>query len=350
MLDNVRRQEIIFHLSQWIQIIRVGEEGKKLVLEGSLLPGSTLGEIEQNSIGIIRSIRLVNTPDYMRFYIRPYTRPALPWINLGLLLATIVTTLFAGALMEGANPLEQPVKLLKGIPFSLTLMLILGVHELGHFLTARKHQVDATLPYFIPAPTFIGTFGAFIKMRSPVRQRRALIEIGAAGPFAGFIVALPALFIGLYFSKIVPTAGTAGLHLGDSLLMKIASALIFPGLTDEQDILLHPVGFAAWIGLLVTMLNLLPIGQLDGGHIAFALLNKYYQPIAYSAIGGAILLSYFSRSLNWLVWVTLVFFLVKVKHPPVYDLETPLTWREKLIGIGALVIFVLTFVPVPFRI
>lgn len=348
MIDITTRQNIILYLSQWFEIIRVDEEGQNLIVEGHQRDATSLRKIARNSGNQIHSIRKVSSNSTDLFYVRiAEIERRIPTLNLALFVVTVFTTVLAGAMMEGANPFSNPLSLSKGIPFSLTLMVILGVHELGHFLFARKHHVDATLPYFIPAPTFIGTFGAFIKMRSPVRQRRALVEIGAAGPIFGFLVATPALFIGLKLSKVVPIAGTAGIQLGDSVLMKIASAVIFPGLETGQDILLHPIAFAAWIGMLVTMLNLLPIGQLDGGHIAYALLGKKSVYVAWGALIATGALAFLS--LNWLVWGALVFFLVKVKHPPIYDDHTPLNWQEKLIGLVALGIFILTFIPVPFK-
>lgn len=346
---NDRKQNIIFLLSKWIQIIKIGEEGKNLVIEGYILPGYSLKEIEKHLKGKIRSIRKISSNGRDLFYIKSVKeRIKIPRINLILFIATIFTTLSAGALMEGVNLLENPLLIIKGVPFSLTLMLILGIHELGHFTFARKHKVDATLPYFIPAPTFIGTFGAFIKMRSPIRKRLALVEIGAAGPIAGFIVALVALFIGLSLSDIIENTGEVGIQLGDSLITKIASSIIYPGLPENMELLLHPVGFAAWIGMLVTMLNLLPIGQLDGGHISYALLGKWSSKIAWGVLGVVILLGIFS--FNWIIWALLVFFLIRVKHPPILDDYTPLTRRELVIGLIALLIFILTFIPVPFHV
>ncbi|MCK9483647.1 MAG: site-2 protease family protein [Candidatus Marinimicrobia bacterium] len=348
MLDETTKQNIISYLSQWIEVIRVREEGWNLVIEGRQRDKTSLRSIARHSGGLIHSIKKFKDNQADLFLIKTIgTERRISKIHLILFLLTVYTTLMAGAMMEGANPFTQPLTVVKGIPFSLTLLAILGVHELGHFSFARKHHVDATLPYFIPAPTFIGTFGAFIKMRSPVRQRRALLEIGAAGPIFGFLVATPALFIGLALSEVVPLAEADGIQLGDSIIMKIASAVIFPGLEPGQDILLHPVGFAAWIGMLVTMLNLLPIGQLDGGHIAHALLGKKSIYIAWGALIATGALAFLS--LNWLVWGALVFFLVRVKHPPIIDDYKPLTVREKLIGLTALTIFILTFIPVPFK-
>lgn len=347
-MDENKRQEIIFHLGQWMQIIRARDESDNLLLEGFLFSGVTLREVRKRSRHLVRSIQRKSSDGIDVFIIKPVIKPARrPSIHLILFLATIVTTILAGAMMEGVNPIKDFDQLWKGIPFSVTLMLILGVHELGHFLTAKKHHVDATLPYFIPAPTFIGTFGAFIKMRSPVRNRLALVEIGAAGPLAGFIVALPALFIGLSLSTVTDIANAGGISLGDSLLMKIATAILYPGLTEAQDIMLHPIAFAAWIGMLVTMLNLLPIGQLDGGHIAFALLGDWYPKVAYGSLAAILILGIFS--VNWIVWAALVFFLIRVKHPPIIEDHAPLSRREIILGVITLAIFVLTFIPMPFR-
>jgi len=347
-MDENKRQEIIFHLGQWMQIIRARDQGKTLLIEGFLFSGVTLREARRRSRRLVRSIQRKSSDGIDVFIVRPVIKSAKrPSIHLTLFLATIVTTILAGAMMEGVSPFKNFTQIWKGIPFSVTLMLILGVHEMGHFLTAKKHHVDATLPYFIPAPTLIGTFGAFIKMRSPVRNRLALVEIGASGPFAGFIVALPALFIGLSLSTVTNIANAGGIQLGDSLLMKIATAILYPGLTEVQDIMLHPVAFAAWIGMLVTMLNLLPIGQLDGGHIAFALLGDWYPKVAYGSLVAILILGIFSA--NWIVWAALVFFLIRVKHPPIIDDHAPLSRREIIIGVVALVIFLLTFIPMPFR-
>ena len=278
--------------------------------------------------------------------------PKIPKLHLGLFLATILTTLIAGAMMEGANIFSNPIEITKGIPFSFTLLLILGCHEFGHYYYAMKHNVDATLPYFIPAPPFlflIGTFGAFIKIKSPIYRRDALLQIGAAGPIAGFIIAVPALIIGLMISTVVTVdSEQVGIILGDSILMKILTVLIHPGLPDNMDILLHPVAFAGWIGLLVTMLNLLPIGQLDGGHIAYAMLGDKHKIVAKAAFLALIPLSFLS--LNWLVWGILILVLMRTtKHPPIQDIRTPLSKENMYVGYVCLVIFLLCFIPAPFQ-
>ena len=279
--------------------------------------------------------------------------PSIPRIHLVLFFLTVFTTLLAGALMEGSKVLENPLELLKGIPFSFTLMFILGTHEFGHYYYAQKHKVDATLPYFIPAPPFlflIGTFGAFIKIKSPIYRKDALLQIGAAGPIAGFVIAVPALIIGLLLSDVVEKSNIQGaLILGDSILMKILTWITHPKLMDTQDIMLHPIAFAGLICLLVTMLNLLPIGQLDGGHVAYAMLGKKQRLIGQIAFIFLIPLSFLS--INWLIWGLLLLILMRsVKHPPIQDIHIPLSDTDKRIGYICLLIFIVCFIPAPFKI
>ena len=279
--------------------------------------------------------------------------PKISRIHWILFLLTIFTTLFAGALMEGAQIYSNPLEIFKGIPFSFTLLFILGTHEFGHYYYAQKHKVDATLPYFIPAPPFlflIGTFGAFIKIKSPIYRKDALLQIGAAGPIAGFIIAVPALVIGLLLSEVIEKKDIQGaIILGDSILMKVLTFITHPGLLESQDIMLHPIAFAGWIGLLVTMLNLLPIGQLDGGHIAYAMLGEKQDIIGKLAFLLLIPLSFFS--INWLIWGILLLLLMRsVKHPPIQDIHVPLSYKDKRIGYACLIIFILCFIPAPFKI
>ena len=279
--------------------------------------------------------------------------PKIPRVHWILFLLTVFTTLLAGAIMEGAQILDNPLDLIKGVPFSFTLMFILGTHEFGHYYYAQKHKVDASLPFFIPAPPFlflIGTFGAFIKIKSPIYRKDALLQIGAAGPIAGFIIAVPALILGLFLSDIVEKSDIQGaLILGDSILMKILTWITHPDLMDSQDIMLHPIAFAGWIGLLVTMLNLLPIGQLDGGHVAYAMLGEKQKLIGQAAFILLVPLSFLS--INWLVWGLLLLLLMRtVKHPPIQDIHIPLSESDKRIGYICLLIFILCFIPAPFKI
>ena len=279
--------------------------------------------------------------------------PKIPRVHWILFLLTVFTTLLAGAIMEGAQILDNPLDLIKGVPFSFTLMFILGTHEFGHYYYAQKHKVDASLPFFIPAPPFlflIGTFGAFIKIKSPIYRKDALLQIGAAGPIAGFIIAVPALIFGLFLSDIVEKSDIQGaLILGDSILMKILTWVTHPDLMESQDIMLHPIAFAGWIGLLVTMLNLLPIGQLDGGHVAYAMLGEKQKLIGQAAFILLVPLSFLS--INWLVWGLLLLLLMRtVKHPPIQDIHIPLSESDKRIGYICLLIFILCFIPAPFKV
>jgi membrane-associated protease RseP (regulator of RpoE activity) len=272
-----------------------------------------------------------------------------PFLHLLLFFLTLFSTVVAGAIQTGIDLLKEPGKIYKGLPFALTLMTILLCHELSHYFASRKHNTKATLPYFIPAPTIIGTFGAFIKMKSPIVTRKALVDIGASGPVAGFIVSVIVSIVGLSLSKVVAVRGMEGvLGLGDSLLFSFLSNIILNYQSGSQDILLHPVAFAGWIGLFVTSLNLIPVGQLDGGHIAYALFGEKH--FFFSKV--LIIIMVFLGLLlweGWAIWAILLLIL-GTRHPPVLYWEVPLDYRRKFIGWLALVIFVLTFIPVPFKI
>ncbi len=267
-------------------------------------------------------------------------------IHIILFLLTLLTTLIAGALQEGVNPLDTPAQIYKGFPFSFALMAILLAHELGHYWIARRHGMNVTLPYFIPAPSFIGTFGAFIKMRSPARDRRVLLDVGAAGPLVGVAFAIPLLILGLKLSEVRVIQEQMGTRLGSSILLHLTSWILFGPLPEGTDIIIHPVGFAGWIGLLVTSLNLIPVGQLDGGHIAYALLGEKQNIISKIVFAGLLALGIFGWP-GWLLWALLLF-LMGFRHPPPLDGWVPLDRRRKMIGWLAVVVFSLTFIPIPF--
>jgi len=267
-------------------------------------------------------------------------------INIILFIITMATTLLAGALQEGVNPLENPERIFKGIPFSFALMGILLAHELGHYLIAKKHGLNVTLPYFIPAPSFIGTFGAFIKIRSAVRDRRMLLDVGAAGPLVGVVVSIPFLALGLWLSEVKMVQGQMGTNLGSSLFLSFLSWVIIGPVPEGYDIVLHPVGFAGWIGLLVTSLNLLPIGQLDGGHVAYALLGEKQNKISKFVFIAILGMGIFGWQ-GWLLW-GLLLAIMGFRHPPLVDWWVPLDYKRKIIGWLAVIIFILTFTPAPF--
>ena len=268
-------------------------------------------------------------------------------LNVVLFLATVMTTTFAGALLAEVNPIADPGLIYKGIPFSFALMSILLSHELGHYLMSRYHRVEATLPYFIPAPTMIGTFGAVIKMKSNVPDRRALLDIGAAGPIIGFIVSIPCLIIGLRLSE-VRLGMEGGMTFGTSLMLEFVARNLFPSAPEGHVIYLHPVALAGWLGLLVTMMNLLPMGMMDGGHIAYALFGKWHYHISRAVVVIMLVMGMYGW-VGWAVWGTLnVFF--GLRHPPPTYPDIPLDGRRKLVAAATAVILILTFVPIPISI
>jgi len=269
-----------------------------------------------------------------------------PFLNLGLFVFTFFSTLAVGALHAGVNLIEKPQDILQGLPFSLSLLLILLVHEFAHYITSRRHGIEASLPYFIPAPTLFGTLGAFIKMRSAITTRNALMDIGASGPIAGFAVSIIAIVVGLHYSKIQALPPQTGdiIVLGDSLLFIAVTKIVIGSIPDTYDVYLHPVAFAGWIGFFVTSLNLIPAGQLDGGHIAFAILGEKHRWLSKVMIGLLLLLGYFFQ--GWLVWAVLLL-LLGSKHPPILFPEVPLDPKRKAVALIALLIFILTFIPIP---
>ncbi|MBL8070633.1 MAG: site-2 protease family protein [Nitrospira sp.] len=272
-----------------------------------------------------------------------------------LFLLTVFTVLWAGAYQTNTNPLvgpwnflvDDPGSLWRGVPFAATLLGILVTHELGHYVLSRIHGVPTSLPLFVPGlPHFVGTFGAIIRMRAPLTDRRALFDIGVAGPIAGFVVAVVALVIGLRLSTVVPIQTSYGMHLGEPLLLQFASWVVIGPLSPTADVVLHPVGFAAWFGLFITSLNLLPIGQLDGGHVAYALLGERQRSVAVALVPILMVFGWLGWK-GWFVWVGLAG-MMGLAHPPVRNPHRELGGVRVLVGWLALVIFVLTFSWEPF--
>lgn len=268
-------------------------------------------------------------------------------VQIALFLLTVASTLLVGTLHEGVDPFVAPFAWLHGLPFAGALLSILFVHEMGHYLTARRYGVEVTLPYFIPAPTLLGTFGAFIRVRSVIADRRALVAIGAAGPIAGFLIAVPAAWIGVATSRVGPVPVGASLELGDSLLLMALVRLIHGPLPAGQDLLLNAVGLAGWAGILVTALNLLPLGQLDGGHVAYALWGRRSRLVAVVAIGVMLVLA--RQWPGWIAWCVLAV-VFGLRHPPLVDPERPLDRRHRVLGAVAFLLLILCFTPVPLRI
>ena len=285
---------------------------------------------------------------------QPWERPVavrrqrrVPLIHIVLFVCTFITTAMAGAFQLGADPLSDPASIRAGFPFAITLLSILLVHELGHYTLAMVHNVRATLPYFIPAPPFfIGTFGAFIRMKSPPPNRRALFDVGAAGPWAGLILAIPAVVIGLHLSEVRPLGlDEGGFVLGDSLLFSFLTKLVLGTTPDNVTIMLHPIALAGWFGLFVTFLNLLPVGQLDGGHVSYALFGRWHWWIARLFLGIIAVLG-FQGWQGWFVWVVLLL-VIGVDHPPTYDAQTPLDNRRRLAAWLTIGAFAVTFMSNP---
>jgi membrane-associated protease RseP (regulator of RpoE activity) len=266
-----------------------------------------------------------------------------PGVNLALFFLTVASTFFIGALTPRGLDVAQ------GALFSATIMSILLSHEMGHYVAARYHQVKATLPFFIPFPipgfSLVGTLGAFIAILSPFPNRRALLDIGLAGPFAGFLVTLPALVVGILEAE-VGAPSTEGLTLGEPLLFKLMTVWLRPGLTGGETLYIGPVGLAAWFGLLVTALNLLPIGQLDGGHASYALFRSGAHQLSRMTFFLLFPMVYFGPS--WLVWAALVYVLgIRRPHPTTLDDDEPLPRSRKIMGALGYLTFVLCFTPEP---
>lgn len=264
---------------------------------------------------------------------------------------------YAGFLDDFAGNTQLPMPLaalyLRGFWYSATILLILGFHEMGHYLACRYYDVDASLPFFLPAPILMtGTLGAFIRIREPIPRKHMLFDIGIAGPIAGFLVAVPALFLGLAMSRVVPVPADARgmVELGEPILFKLASWLLWGTPAAGYTINMHPVAFAAWFGLLATALNLFPMGQLDGGHISYAVFGRRSTYVTFAMIAVAVGLTYFS--LSWIVWTVLtvaMLFVFGPRHPRVFDEEVPLDRTRILFAVFALVMFVLCFTPAPIQ-
>lgn len=290
-----------------------------------------------------------------RAALEPGGRDSSPILHLVLFLATIATTTWAGALHQDVDLLKEPSRFAVGLPYSLALLVILGAHELGHYFAARAHGMRVSLPYFIPVPFGLGTFGAFIRLKSPAESRRALFDMAVAGPLAGLIFAIPALFIGLQHSQIVTTAQSpVSLHHGATvasslLLTTVAKVAMGDALREGHVLMLHPLAFAGWLGLLVTALNLLPIGQLDGGHIADAMFgSRTSASISRAAVFALFILGIFVWS-GLLTWAFIVYFIAGRKGLPPLNNITRLTPARAAVGWVAYLLLFTILTPVPHR-
>ncbi len=281
-------------------------------------------------------------------------KPRSVWINIILLIATVFTTTLAGALqwvdidqVDWMNMFSIPYLWQGLVFFSIPLLLILGVHEMGHYYASKKHHVDASLPYFIPLPPpfLLGTFGALISTREPIPNRKALLDIGVAGPLCGFLVAIPVSLVGFFLMQQSPIplpTGGANLSLMPPLLLQWMQNLF----SISGNYVIHPTLFAGWVGIFLTAVNLLPAGQLDGGHVARAILKEKHKYISWVVIFILAALSFFYT--GWLLFAIIILLFIGTQHQPPLNELTPLDTRRKLLGLAILLIFILSFAPIPF--
>ena len=286
------------------------------------------------------------------------------WLHVLLFALTIATTTLVGTAQYASflddfhGSTELPLRftdlIVRGFWYSGTILAILGCHELGHYFACRYYDVDASLPFFIPVPILLtGTMGAFIRIREPIPQKRMLFDIGIAGPIAGFLVAVPALVVGIALSHVVrlPADQSNLLELGEPLLFKAVSWLVWGTQPDGYTLNMHPMAFAAWFGLLATALNLFPIGQLDGGHISYAVLGSHRSTyLTFATVVVIMCLAWFASS--WIVWTVLTVAMLIVfgpRHPRVFDEHVPLDRPRLLLAAFAVAMFALSFTPAPIR-
>ncbi len=301
-------------------------------------------------------IHIPPTPSYR-------LRPEPLWRYVILFVLTIVTTTQAGGLhyasfivgfSDRIPDFRAASLLLHGLWYSVSILAILGCHELGHYYACRYYKVDASRPYFLPMPLLLtGTLGAFIRIRAPIPGKRALFDIGIAGPIAGFIVAIPVLLVGMHMSNVVQVpADFRGdvYELGEPLLFKAAEWLTFGAIPQGYSVNMHPMAFAAWFGMLATALNLFPIGQLDGGHISYAVLGRRSTVLTLVMVLCLVGLTFVSMS--WLVWTVLTVVMLVTfgpRHPRTFDEEIPIDRARMWLALAAVVMFVLCFTPAPIQ-
>ncbi len=312
-------------------------------------------------------IREIPSPSYhepraMSFFAKQRT-----WLNILLFVITVVSCFLVGLTWSinyvyaedivngsigsiGLEDFMNPDVIALSLAYAMVLIGILLAHEMGHYLTCRFYRIDATLPYFIPfpPPSPIGTMGAFIKIRSPITRKQQLFDVGVAGPLAGFVLALPAMVYGLSLSKAVPPIPEEGsIIFGEPLLFKLLSDAIFKGAPENFDLILHPVAFAGWIGALVTALNLFPIGQLDGGHVVYALFGKGSRKFARPVLAAFVVMGVFFW-VGWFVWAILIGF-IGLKHPRIWDEDVPISAGRRWVAFLVVLIFIFSFIPDPIK-
>ncbi|MGB7296352.1 MAG: site-2 protease family protein [Candidatus Aminicenantales bacterium] len=298
--------------------------------------------------------------------VRAAQRPARwPWLNLLLFVVTCISAFYVGLtwgvsyiysdqllqdsqLVLGLDVFMGPRVISLAFVYAAVLIGILLGHEMGHYFACRHYRIEATLPFFIPAPTLIGTLGAFIRIKAPITRRKQLFDIGIAGPLTGFALSLPAVIYGLSLSKIVPPVPREDAWVfGEPLLLKLIGGLMFRDIPVESELLLHPIGFAGWVGILITAFNLFPVGQLDGGHISYALLGEKSKPLARLLLGVFIVMGIFFW-VGWIIWA-LIILLLGSKHPQLSGHQEGLSQGRRLLSVLIIIIFILSFIPAPIK-
>ncbi|HEU4687925.1 MAG TPA: site-2 protease family protein, partial [Vicinamibacterales bacterium] len=297
-------------------------------------------------------------------YVAPSSRPPeRMWRYITLFVLTLITTTLVGIehyasfYLGFRTSAELPFSYLelavRGFWYSLSILAILGAHEFGHYYACRYYGVDASLPYFLPVPPVVlsGTLGAFIRIRQPFPSKRALFDIGIAGPIAGFVVLVPVLMIGMYLSRVIEVPKDFQgvlIELGEPLLFKVAAWLTFGPVPEGSTVSMHPVAFAAWFGMLATTLNLFPVGQTDGGHISYAVLGGRSMFVSIGTVLCLVALSFLSTS--WMLWTVLMVAMLVMfgpRHPRSADEHVPLDRTRIWLAVFAVVVFALCFAPVP---
>ena len=311
---------------------------------------------EMKKIGYVPMLRKEKN-EYAVYVVRkPGVKYRGAWVNLLLLIATVFTTVIAGVSIcvpyFGGKILSIRTAFYSFMFFSLPLIIILGVHEMGHYFAAKKHNVKVSLPYFVPLPPpfILGTMGAFISLREPIPNKKVLFDVGAAGPICGFLVAVPVTIIGLVLTSARAVSASSASQTGEMILL--GSPLVYTGLAVlvdlfvpfKENILIHPTAFAGWVGLFVTSMNLLPAGQLDGGHVFRALFGEKSRYVSYTAVAFMLVLGVLYS--GWFVFAFIIL-LLGVRHPPALNEVTELDMKRKLLGVLTILLLIACFVPVP---
>lgn len=354
-IDSILRYEFEHLFSPEVR----GMEGDKLIYEGQLKFGSlsALDPLVSRFHGLGYDVQILGNETRITL-IFTHLQEARPTkslkkekrfgIHLFLFLLTFITTLWAGALQNNVDILTEPGKIWVGLPFAIPLLIILLAHEMGHYILSLRHNIRSTLPYFIPFPNIIGTMGAVIKMKSAIPDRKALMDVGMAGPLAGAILAIPTIIIGLKLSSIVTVTSTemaGGINLGESLMFKMLTWMVHGHLPAKAQVMIHPMAFAGWVGLLVTFMNLFPASQLDGGHISYALFGRKHRTIGKITCLVFAIMGIFYWP--WYIWMIFVFF-IGLGHPPPMNEAEPLDRKRRILGFVCFALFILTCTPRPF--